>query len=113
MDDEIDLLKQKEKNISKACCKTENNLDTTMKTFSEKIDAFGTNINKLHHHVTKSMKNVRIYFLRIPSYCWHLFFLLLSKTCEKIVYFLGWRMFDNFSFKKLDWFDLFVAWANF
>lgn len=69
LDDEIDLLKQKEKNISKACYKTENNLDTTMKTFSEKIDAFGTNINKLHHHVTKSMKNVRTYFLRIPSHC--------------------------------------------
>ncbi|KAL4135676.1 hypothetical protein QTP88_007272 [Uroleucon formosanum] len=57
MDDEISLLKQKENIISLSCFKTENNLDAVMKKFTEEVDTLGTNVNKLHYHVTNSMTN--------------------------------------------------------
>lgn len=60
MDDEISLLKQKENIISLSCFKTENNLDTVMKKFTEEVDTLGTNVNKLHYHVTNSMTNVNV-----------------------------------------------------
>lgn len=60
MDDEISSLKQKENIISLSCFKTENNLDAVMKKFTEEVDTLGTNVNKLHYHVTNSMTNVNI-----------------------------------------------------
>jgi len=61
MDDEIALLKQKENIISLSCFKTENNLDAVMKKFTEEVDTLGTNVNKLHYHVTNSMTNVNVF----------------------------------------------------
>ncbi|XP_022162874.1 uncharacterized protein LOC111028511 [Myzus persicae] len=57
MDGEISLLKEKENIISLSCFKIENDLDAVMKKFTEEIDTLGTNVNKLHYHVTCSMTN--------------------------------------------------------
>lgn len=57
MDDEISLLQQKENITSLSCFKTENNLDAVMKKFTEEVDTLGSNVNKLHNHVTNSMTN--------------------------------------------------------
>ncbi|KAE9525082.1 hypothetical protein AGLY_014496 [Aphis glycines] len=55
MDDEISLLQQKENTTSLSCFKTESNLDAVMKKFTEEVDTLGSNVNKLHNHVTSSM----------------------------------------------------------
>lgn len=60
MDGEISLLKEKENIISLSCFKIENDLDAVMKKFTEEIDTLGTNVNKLHYHVTCSMTNVNV-----------------------------------------------------
>jgi len=61
MDEEISLLKEKDKNNTTHYQMTNNNLRTVVKTFTKEVDTFGSNINKLHNHVTNSMTNVYIF----------------------------------------------------
>lgn len=60
MDDEIFLLKQQENSYIISSNKTENNLDSTIKNFSEQVDLLGFSVNKLHNQVFSDMKDVRV-----------------------------------------------------
>lgn len=53
LDDEITVIKNKEKIISLSCFKSENNLSAVLKTFLEEVNKFGSITNKLHDHVSK------------------------------------------------------------
>lgn len=68
IDDEIALLKQKENVFDVSCYQAKSNLDLAVKNCTEKVADLGSNICKIHDHVTNSMTNVRIFKIYIIEF---------------------------------------------
>lgn len=58
LDDDVSLLKEKDKSTSTQCYNMENNMHSVLNSFTKEIVAFGSNVNKLYDGIEDSVTNV-------------------------------------------------------